>query len=69
MSKVVGRQGVVLTWFPPDLDDLGRSNGVEVVGYKIFVDGRQKQLVTNAHLTKVKYTQAYKFLSPEHLVS
>ncbi|XP_038071300.1 uncharacterized protein LOC119740163 isoform X1 [Patiria miniata] len=52
VSKVIGRHGAVVTWRPPDLDDLGQSNGLEVVGYKIFVDGRQKQFVTNAHLTK-----------------
>ncbi|XP_022111213.1 uncharacterized protein LOC110990487 isoform X2 [Acanthaster planci] len=52
VSKVVGRHGVILTWHPPDLDDLGQNNGLEIVGYKIFVDGHQKQLVTNAYLTK-----------------
>ena len=53
VSKVIGRHGAVLTWHPPNLDDLGRSNGLEIVGYKIFVNRQQKQLVTNAHLTKV----------------
>ncbi|XP_071792672.1 uncharacterized protein [Asterias amurensis] len=52
VSKVIGRHGAVLTWHPPNLDDLGRSNGLEIVGYKIFVNRQQKQLVTNAHLTK-----------------
>ena len=53
VSKVIGRHGAVLTWHPPNLDDLGRSNGLEIVGYKIFVNRQQKQLVTNAHFKTI----------------
>ena len=35
------------------MDEMGLNRGTEIAGYKIFVDGKQKQFVTNAHLSKV----------------
>ena len=62
VSKVIGRHGILLTWKPPIMDEMGRNHGNEIVGYKIYVDGKQKQFVTNAHLTKVSlvYSQMLK---------
>jgi hypothetical protein len=52
VSRVVTQTALLLDWELPQMDELGRSNGVTVVGYKIWVDGKEKQDVTSATMTK-----------------
>ncbi|XP_030841655.1 golgin subfamily B member 1 isoform X2 [Strongylocentrotus purpuratus] len=52
ISREVSKHSVLLTWSLPAMDVMCRSNGVEVVGYRIHVNGQQKQLVSSAHMTK-----------------
>ncbi|XP_041476923.1 A-kinase anchor protein 9-like isoform X2 [Lytechinus variegatus] len=52
ISREVSKHSVLLTWSLPSMDVMCRSNGVEVVGYRIYVNGQQKQLVSSAHMTK-----------------
>ena len=56
ISKVIGRRGMLLTWKPPAINEMGQNSGIEIAGYKIFVDGKQKQFVTNANLSKVSFS-------------
>ncbi|XP_072177795.1 uncharacterized protein [Diadema setosum] len=52
VARVVSKHSVLLTWTPPSMDILSRSNGSEVVGYRIYVNDQQKQVVSSAHMTK-----------------
>ncbi|XP_071507426.1 uncharacterized protein [Diadema antillarum] len=52
VARVVSKHSVLLTWTPPSMDILSRSNGSEVVGYRIYINDQQKQVVSSAHMTK-----------------
>ena len=52
IQRVVGRHSLLLAWKPPVMDELARSNGIPVAGYRLQVDGRDKQDLPSPHLTK-----------------
>ncbi|XP_071947718.1 uncharacterized protein [Antedon mediterranea] len=52
VAKQLGKHGVLLTWVPPVMDSNYCSNGSHVNGYKLFVNGQQRQFVANATLKK-----------------
>ena len=52
VQRVVGRHSLLLAWKVPLMDELARSNGVQVTGYRLQIDGRDKQDLPSPHLTK-----------------
>ncbi|XP_077992979.1 uncharacterized protein LOC144446976 isoform X7 [Glandiceps talaboti] len=52
ISRIVTSRSILLAWIPPAMDEMAKSNGAQVAGYKIYLNNRQKQLVNSAHLTK-----------------
>ncbi|XP_071827305.1 uncharacterized protein [Apostichopus japonicus] len=56
VDKRVGKTSALLVWQPPPLDDMTRNNGQEIAGYKIYVNGQLKQLVTSPRMTKALVT-------------
>ena len=52
VQRVVGRHSLLLAWKAPLMDELARSNGVQVTGYRLQIDGRDKQDLPSPHLTK-----------------
>ncbi|XP_071089671.1 centrosome-associated protein CEP250-like isoform X1 [Haliotis cracherodii] len=52
VERLVGETGVMLSWIPPDLDEVGCSNNSQVVGYRIFLNGRLCQQPSSPHLAK-----------------
>ncbi|XP_066277081.1 golgin subfamily A member 4-like isoform X4 [Branchiostoma lanceolatum] len=50
--RVVGKSSVLVGWTLPTIDDMGNSNGVQVSGYKIKVDGEEVQVVPSSHVSK-----------------
>ncbi|XP_077866068.1 uncharacterized protein LOC100376626 isoform X2 [Saccoglossus kowalevskii] len=52
ISRIVSSRSVLLTWVPPAMDEMAKSNGAQVAGYRVYLNNKQKQLVNSAHLTK-----------------
>ncbi|CAH1257701.1 JAKMIP3 [Branchiostoma lanceolatum] len=50
--RAVGKSSVLVGWTLPTIDDMGNSNGVQVSGYKIKVDGEEMQVVPSSHVSK-----------------
>lgn len=50
--RVVTKNAVLLGWQLPNMDDQDNSNGCRVTGYKIWVNGKLKQEVNSAKMTK-----------------
>ncbi|XP_035674402.1 golgin subfamily A member 4-like isoform X11 [Branchiostoma floridae] len=50
--RAVGKSSVLVGWTLPPIDDMGNSNGVQVSGYKIKVDGEETQVVPSSHVSK-----------------
>ncbi|XP_078587596.1 uncharacterized protein LOC144868820 isoform X6 [Branchiostoma floridae x Branchiostoma japonicum] len=50
--RTVGKSSVLVGWTLPPIDDMGNSNGVQVSGYKIKVDGEETQVVPSSHVSK-----------------
>ncbi|XP_078669945.1 uncharacterized protein LOC144910559 isoform X4 [Branchiostoma floridae x Branchiostoma belcheri] len=52
IHRPVGKSSVLVGWTLPPIDDMGNSNGVQVSGYKIKVDGEETQVVPSSHVSK-----------------
>ncbi|XP_033109797.1 golgin subfamily B member 1-like isoform X2 [Anneissia japonica] len=52
VAKQFGKHGILLTWIPPAMDRTCHSNNSQVVGYKLYVNGQQRQFVSDANLKK-----------------
>ncbi|XP_065071274.1 uncharacterized protein LOC135695965 isoform X3 [Rhopilema esculentum] len=52
VSRIVGKDSLILTWKMPRIDKNGKSNGALVTGYKIWVNGKPVQDVKKYLMTK-----------------
>ncbi len=52
VQRVVGQHSLLLAWKAPLMDELARSQGAVVKGYRLHIDGREKQDLPSPHLTK-----------------
>ncbi|XP_064629965.1 centrosomal protein of 290 kDa-like isoform X3 [Lineus longissimus] len=52
IERILSDHNVMMEWQPPPIDEFDRSNGVQISGYKIFVDGVECHRLSSPHLTK-----------------
>ncbi|GAB1604314.1 protein MLP1 homolog isoform X2 [Argonauta hians] len=52
LERIVGDNSVLLSWHPPTMDELDQNNGMQLIGYRIFLNGRLCQQPGSAHLAK-----------------
>lgn len=52
LERLVGENSVLLSWQPPLMDELDQNNGMQLIGYRIFINGRLCQQPGSAHLAK-----------------
>ncbi|XP_067656819.1 centrosome-associated protein CEP250-like isoform X2 [Haliotis asinina] len=52
VERLVGETGIMLSWIPPELDEVGCSNNSHVVGYRIYLNGRLCLQPSSPHLAK-----------------
>ncbi|CAI9732635.1 golgin subfamily B member 1-like isoform X7 [Octopus vulgaris] len=52
LERIVGDNSVLLSWHPPMMDELDQNNGMQLIGYRIFLNGRLCQQPGSAHLAK-----------------
>lgn len=52
LERLVGENSVLLSWQPPVMDELDQNNGMQLIGYRIFLNGRLCQQPGSAHLAK-----------------
>ncbi|XP_021350814.1 centrosomal protein of 290 kDa-like isoform X3 [Mizuhopecten yessoensis] len=51
-EKTAGGRSILLSWTPPKLNELAQSNRSQVIGYKIYMNGKVQQQVNSPHLSK-----------------
>ncbi|XP_060066658.1 nuclear anchorage protein 1-like isoform X2 [Ylistrum balloti] len=51
-EKTAGGKSILLSWTPPKLNELAQSNKSQVIGYKIYMNGKVQQQVNSPHLSK-----------------
>ncbi|XP_069140481.1 golgin subfamily B member 1-like [Argopecten irradians] len=51
-EKTAGGKSILLSWTPPKLNELAQSNRSQVIGYKIYMNGKVQQQVNSPHLSK-----------------
>lgn len=53
VEKALGHSVLLVTWQPPPMDSMCRSNGCLVTGYQLYVNGETKTLVSGPSQSKV----------------
>ncbi|KAK3094793.1 hypothetical protein FSP39_006308 [Pinctada imbricata] len=52
IEKVINQHTIMLAWTPPHLKENSYSNGVKVLGYKIYINGKLHQHAQSPHIAK-----------------
>nr|CAB3265830.1 early endosome antigen 1-like [Phallusia mammillata] len=52
IEKTMGQKSMIISWTPPVLDMISRSNGIPVIGYEISIDGERRVQISGAYSNK-----------------